>query len=46
MAAQASRSVINMIFILLLTAAFLVAAGLTWDMLQDALTGPGPIPGA
>jgi hypothetical protein len=41
MAAQSSRSLINIVFILLLAIALLGAGALTVDMLQGALSGPG-----
>jgi hypothetical protein len=41
MAAQSSRSLTNIVFILLLAIALLGAGALTVDMFQSALSGPG-----
>ena len=41
MAEQAPRSIVNMVFILLLLVALAGAVALTWDMIQDAISGPG-----
>jgi hypothetical protein len=41
MAGQSPRSLINIVFILLLAAALLGAGALTLDMVQSALSGPG-----
>jgi len=40
MAGQAPRSIINIVFILCLVGFLGVAGFLTWDMFQDALSGP------
>jgi hypothetical protein len=41
MAAQSPRSLINIVFMLLLAAALVGAGILTLDMFQSALSGPG-----
>lgn len=41
MAAQSPRSLINIVFIVLLAAALVGAGALTVDMFQAALSGPG-----
>jgi hypothetical protein len=41
MAAQSPRSLINIVFILLLAAALVGAGALTVDMIQSAASGPG-----
>ena len=41
MAEQGPRSLVNMVFVALLAVALIGALGLTYDMFQDALSGPG-----
>ena len=41
MAEQSPRSLINIVFVLLLAAALVGAVALTLDMMQAAVSGPG-----